>query len=70
MTIEIDARGLSCPQPVMLARQAMKAGQFPIVVLVDDETAVMNVRRQAEKSGLQVEVAAAGEEYRITLSRQ
>lgn len=68
MTIEIDARGLSCPQPVMLARQAMKAGEFPIVVLVDDETALQNVRRQAEKAELAIDVTEADGEYRITLS--
>jgi tRNA 2-thiouridine synthesizing protein A len=70
MTVEIDARGLSCPQPVMLARQAILAGALPIVVLVDDETALQNVRRQAEKAGLSIEVAAESGEYRLTLDRR
>ncbi len=29
----VDARGLSCPQPVMLAQKAIEEGVFPIEVL-------------------------------------
>ena len=48
----IDARGLSCPQPVILTRQKIKqldTGEFTIVV--DNEIAKNNVIRAATKRG-------------------
>ncbi len=51
----IDARGLSCPQPAMLARQAIQAaGKGRIEVLVDTETAHQNILRQAESASWSV----------------
>ena len=38
MAHTVDARGLSCPQPVILARKAVQAGEFPIAVLVETVT--------------------------------
>lgn len=65
----VDARGLSCPQPVILTRQAMEEGQFPIEVLVDTVTSRENVRRAAQRAGLKVQVEAAGDEFKLTLTR-
>ena len=53
----VDARGLSCPQPAMLARQAIKKyDKGTIEVLVDSGTARENVTRIAENSGWAVTV--------------
>ncbi len=52
----VDARGLSCPQPVLLARKAMEEGEFPIEVLVDTGTSRDNVSRVAQKAGYRVRV--------------
>ncbi len=65
----VDARGLSCPQPVILTRQAMEEGEFPIEVLVDTVTSRENVRRAAERAGLRVQVEAVGDEFKLTLTR-
>ena len=65
----VDARGLSCPQPVILARKAMEMGQFPIEVLVETVTSRENVRRMAEKAGFKVTFAEMGDEFRLTLSK-
>jgi len=65
----VDARGLSCPQPVILARKAMETGQFPIEVLVETVTSRENVRRMAEKAGCKVTVAEMGDEFKLTLSK-
>jgi len=65
----VDARGLSCPQPVILARKAMETGQFPIEVLVETVTSRENVRRMAEKAGCKVTVAELGDEFKLTLSK-
>jgi len=65
----VDARGLSCPQPVILARKAIDAGQFLIEVLVESVTFRENVRRMAEKAGCTVAVAEMGDEFKLTLSK-
>ncbi len=65
----VDARGLSCPQPVVLTRNALQTGELPIEVLVDTVTSRENVRRMAEKSGFQVRVEAVGEEFKLTITK-
>ena len=48
----VDARGLSCPQPAMLTRQAMqKLDRGTLEVLVDFGTARENVSRLAKNAG-------------------
>ncbi len=69
MPAHVDARGLSCPQPVILAKQAIVAGAFPIEVLVDTATSRDNVRRLAERMGLLVEIREAGEGITLTLAK-
>jgi len=69
MTTTVDARGLSCPQPVMLAIEAITAGEFPVEVLVDTATARENIARMVRSKGLQVEVAELGDEFKLILSK-
>ena len=69
MTKQVDARGLSCPQPVILARQAIEAGGFPIEVLVETVTSKQNVQRAAEKLGCTVQVEEAGDEFKLMMTR-
>jgi tRNA 2-thiouridine synthesizing protein A len=69
MANTVDARGLSCPQPVILTRNAIKAGEFPIEVLVETVTSRENVRRAAEKMGCQVTVEETGDEFTLTVSK-
>lgn len=69
MAHTVDARGLSCPQPVILARKAIQAGQFPIEVLVETVTSRENVRRAAEKLGCTVQAQEMGNEFKLTLTR-
>ena len=69
MAQPIDARGLSCPQPVILARNAIQAGEFPIEVLVETVTSRENVRRAAERLGCAVQVERLGDEFKLTLTR-
>ena len=69
MAHSVDARGLSCPQPVILARSAIQAGEFPIEVLVETVTSRENVRRAAERLGCTVQVEERDDEFRLTLTR-
>jgi tRNA 2-thiouridine synthesizing protein A len=53
----VDARGLSCPQPVVLTTKAMKGiTGGTIEVLVDSGTAIDNVSRYGRNSGWAVSV--------------
>jgi selenium metabolism protein YedF len=65
----VDARGLACPQPVILTRNAMQETD-QVVTLVDSETSMSNVSRMARKAGWQVSVVPDGEEYRIEMALQ
>ena len=52
---QIDTRGLSCPQPVVLVMRAIQAGQQAFDVLLDSETAVDNVTRLLESKGYRID---------------
>jgi TusA-related sulfurtransferase len=65
----VDARGLSCPKPAILARKAIEAGQFPIDVLADSVTSREIVRRLAEGLGCTVTVVKIEDGYRLTLNK-
>ncbi|QNB45825.1 SirA family protein [Thermanaerosceptrum fracticalcis] len=70
MSQVVDARGLSCPEPLVLTTQAIK--QFPsgpIKVIVDNASARDNVSRMAENLGWRVEIEKAQEEYVLALSK-
>jgi len=69
MAHSVDARGLSCPQPVIRARNAIQAGEFPIEVLVETVTSRENVRRAAQKLGCTVKVEDLGDEFKLTLTK-
>lgn len=65
----VDARGLSCPQPVLLTKKVIDKGEFPIEVLVETVTSRENVRRMAENWGCQVQVEEMGDEFKLTLTK-
>ncbi len=69
MSITVDARGLSCPQPVILANQAISKGQFPVEVIVDTVTSRENVRRMAERQGTKVEIVPQGDEFKLVITK-
>jgi len=68
----VDARGFSCPQPVLMTMQEIKkAGKGEIEVLVDTDTSKENVSRAAKSQGWQVKnVTEEGEGYRILIKRE
>ncbi len=66
----IDARGLSCPMPVLAVQREVKKNQpDTIEVLVDNMTAVGNITRFAASQCYSVKVEEADGEYRMTLSK-
>ena len=71
MSHTVDARGLSCPQPVSMTIDEMKrVSTGEIEIMVDTETSKENVCRTAGSRGWQVkEVQGEGEGYRITITK-
>ncbi len=68
MSMIIDARGLSCPQPVVLTRKALEKAD-ELTVIVDNATAEQNVSRLAENHGLAVSVEEKGDGIYLRLTR-
>jgi len=68
----VDARGLSCPQPVLLSLGEMKnLGKGRIEILVDTDTSKENVSRAAASQGWDVkDVQPDGEGYRIAIQKE
>ena len=71
MSVTIDARGLSCPQPVLLTMEAIRScSSSEIDVRVDTDTSRENVTRAAARQGFRVEtIQPDGDGYRITIVR-
>lgn len=69
MSITIDARGFSCPQPVLMFMETVKSeNENKIIVLVDTDTSKENISRAAENKNYNVrDIQHQGDEYRITL---
>ena len=65
----IDAKGKPCPQPVILAMRALgglKNGET-LQVQVDNEAAVENLKRMAQKNGAAVQVKADGANWTVEI---
>lgn len=71
MTDVVDTRGLSCPQPVLLAMARMKEkGSGKIEVIVDNEVSRENVSRAARSQGWKIrEEQRKGDDCHLFLSR-
>lgn len=70
MTIKkVDARGLSCPQPVVLVDRAIADGHSDIEVWVDNEVSCENVLRISNKRGLKTQVRHEGSDIVISATK-
>lgn len=65
----VDARGLSCPMPVLMTQKAMKSGEDYYEVLVDAVTPCNNVSRFAESQGYNVVVEGKKGEFLLKISK-
>lgn len=66
----IDARGLSCPIPVVMTQKAVqKDSPASLEVLVDAQVAVENITRYANSQGYKTAVEAQGPDFKLTLTK-
>ena len=65
----VDARGLACPEPVVLTQQA--AAQYEeFQVLVDNRVAVQNITRFCSHRGLLMETENRGGEFCLSIRKK
>ena len=76
----LDARGLSCPEPVIMIKKAIdeatatnkaNPGVIPagaeFTIMVDNRTSVENITRFGEHAGLTVTNEKTGDDYTVFL---
>jgi len=65
----IDARGMSCPQPVLMTKNALKGSPGIVQIIVDNETAKGNIERYLNHEGFSVEFQNQDDDILIKGSR-
>ena len=66
MKLEIDARGLACPEPVLKAKHALDSqGPKALEIWVDNPAAVENLTRFLEGNGYAVDSRREGDDFWI-----
>ncbi|MEG1524138.1 MAG: sulfurtransferase TusA family protein [Clostridia bacterium] len=66
---QIDARGLSCPEPVVLVQKGVQESPEGFMVLVDAMVCVENIKRFAFARGYQLDVTENDGEYTLVLKK-
>ncbi len=64
---EVDARGLSCPEPVMLTEEALKNTDGPVKVLVNEAHQRTNIEKLAKGKGKKFTTVEKGNEFEIVI---
>ena len=68
MTKIIDARKLTCPQPVVLTKKALETND-EVTTIVDNETARENVSRLGKSEGCEVTIKSKKDGIYLTLKK-
>lgn len=65
----LDARGLSCPEPVIMIRKAMAGNENHYEMVVDNIVSKENVTRYAQHQGFEVTVSENDGEYLLVMDK-
>lgn len=65
----LDARGLSCPEPVIMIRKAMATKESAYEIIVDNVTSRENITRYATHQGYKVQVSEKDGEFTLSITR-
>jgi len=60
---QIDARGMSCPQPVLMVKKSIDGSCNKVEVIVDNNTAKNNVERFLKNSGYRINIIQKDDDY-------
>lgn len=65
-----DARGLLCPEPLLIVKNEMdRLGKGTIKVLVDSAAARDNISRLAKNQKWNIDISQEGEEFLLQLTK-
>ncbi len=64
----IDALGKACPIPVIMAKNEIEANRAALTVVVDNETAVKNLKKMAGYQNYSFSVTGEGERFEVVLT--
>lgn len=53
--LKVDTRGMSCPQPILMTKNALQNNPNEIIILIDNKAAETNVSRFLKKNGYNIE---------------
>ncbi len=66
----VDARGKSCPEPVVLTRKALESFKDQeIEVIIDSPVAKENITRMAKNQGYKIDVEEKDEEFCLKITK-
>ena len=63
----VDARGLSCPEPLMLTAEALKNSDESVKILVTEPHQKMNVEKYAQDHGRKAVSTESGDGFEIVI---
>ena len=66
---KLDARGLSCPEPVIMIRKAMMSNEAAYEIIVDNAASRENVTRYANHQGYNVAVTENSGEFTLSITK-
>lgn len=70
MAREVDARGLLCPEPVLMTKRVLDTvDSGTIKVIVSNNAARENVSRLAENKGWRIELVEQGDDIMLILNK-
>lgn len=65
----LDVRGMSCPQPVLMTKNAMEKYPEGLDILVDNNTAKNNITRFLKNSGYNLDYKKENEDILIIVRK-
>ncbi|MSS62893.1 sulfurtransferase-like selenium metabolism protein YedF [Velocimicrobium porci] len=69
MRVVVDAVGKSCPIPVVMTKKAIDKGAEELLIKVDNQIAVENLKKLADSTGFLTEVHKKKEIYEVIFSK-
>ncbi len=67
---KLDARGRSCPEPVIMVKKAIEDSPNEILeIIVDSHVSMENIKRFVTNKGYSINVKEDNEEYTIEIKK-
>jgi len=68
--VKVDCRGMACPQPVVMAKQAMeKLKEGELTIILDNPSSCENVERFVQSQGCSVKLEKEGQDFYLHIKK-